>query len=356
MTLRAVRERVELGAAVKLFGRIRPAARGERVAIVDGNGRVLARALTAAGGRYSLRLEPRRRIRLRARWDGKTSDPVTVRVRPFVRTRLTRVRLFGRARVRGVVRPGHDAKRISVRLYRNGDGIRTKKVALRGRRFTARFKVRRPGSYRARATFNDSDHLSASDDSARRRTRLPRLRRGSRGPYVKLLERRLRRLNYHIRGVDRRYDFRTVDAVRAFNKVQRRARVGRVAGSTWRALASPRRPRARSGKPRFHVEIDQSKQVLYTVRKGRITNILHTSTGGGGAITRDGVWRVHRRIAGYSPGRLFYPSYFDGLRAIHGWPEVPTSAASHGCARVPMWAAKWIFRKIGLGTEIRIYH
>jgi N-acetylmuramoyl-L-alanine amidase len=65
---------------------------------------------------------------------------------------------------------------------------------------------------------------------------------------------------------------------------------------------------------------------------------------------------VHRKLEGYSPGRLYYPSYFDGLRAIHGWPDVPPSPRSHGCARVPMWAAKWIYRQVSLGTQVRIYH
>jgi lipoprotein-anchoring transpeptidase ErfK/SrfK len=169
------------------------------------------------------------------------------------------------------------------------------------------------------------------------------------------LERRLRSLGYYLPRANRTYDQKTYDAVIAFNKVQGRLRSGNVSGSTWRALASPRRPRARSRTRRFHIEIDQTRQVVYTVRRRRVANVLHTSTGAGGS-TRDGSYHVFRKVNGYSGGGLYYPSYFDGLRAIHGWREVPTYPASHGCARVPMWAAKWIYGKAKLGTRVLVYH
>ncbi|MFN2490006.1 MAG: L,D-transpeptidase family protein [Actinomycetota bacterium] len=355
VTLNASKTRVSFGSSVTLHGKLSPAAAGSTVRIVDGSGRVRARAKTDAQGLYSAKLAPRRRVVLRARSQGITSAGVWIRVRPHINARLRGVKLFGRARVTGVVRPRHGDGRVTVRLFRNGKPARKRKIPLDAGGFAARFAIRRPGTYRAKVSFNDSDHLGASDASTRRSPKLPQLTIGSRGAAVKRLERKLRRLNYHIKKVNRHYDLRTSDAVRAFHKVQGAPRIGTVVKATWRALASPKRPRPRSVNKRFHIEIDQTKQVLYTVRRGKVTNILHTSTGKDG-ITRDGVWYVFRKIAGYSPGRLYYPSYFDGLRAIHGWPEVPTSAASHGCARVPMWAARWIYRKAGIGTQIRIYH
>jgi lipoprotein-anchoring transpeptidase ErfK/SrfK len=65
---------------------------------------------------------------------------------------------------------------------------------------------------------------------------------------------------------------------------------------------------------------------------------------------------VFRKIAGYSGHRLYYPSYFDGLRALHGWPEVPTYAASHGCVRIPYWNAIWVHGLADYGTRVVIYH
>ena len=130
---------------------------------------------------------------------------------------------------------------------------------------------------------------------------------------------------------DGRYDSRTADAVVAFHKVQRMDRSFTVNEATWRRLADPIKPHARNDWSGFHFEVDQTKQVLYTVEDGDVTNVLHVSTGAGGT-TRDGVPR-RGKTAGFSPNHLYYPSYFDGYRALHGWTEVPTYAASHGCVR-----------------------
>jgi lipoprotein-anchoring transpeptidase ErfK/SrfK len=129
-----------------------------------------------------------------------------------------------------------------------------------------------------------------------------------------------------------------------------------VAGpATWRRLADPRPARARHDWKGFHFEVDQTLQVLLTVEDGEVTNVLHVSTGAGGA-THDGTYRVYRKLAGFSPNHLYYPSYFDGLRALHGWTEVPTYAASHGCVRIPYWNAQWVYGLATYGTRVVIYH
>jgi N-acetylmuramoyl-L-alanine amidase len=356
VTLSASRTSITFGRPVRLFGHIAPRTGGEAVNIIDRNGRRVASATTDGGGRYQVWVKPSRNVVLRAHWATAVSDPVRVRVHPILRVALGRVRAFDRARVRGSLRPRHRGARVKLVLKLNGNVIRRQRARVRrDSSFATRFGIPRPGSYVVVARFDDRDHAPATARSGSRATPLPSLSRGSRGIYVKLLERRLRSLDYHLPGANRTYDSKTYDAVIAFNKVQRRPRSGNVTASTWRALGSPRRPRARSRKGRFHIEIDQTRQVVFTVRRGRVTNVLHTSTGARGA-TRDGSYRVFRKVEGYSGGGLYYPSYFDGLRAIHGWQQVPTHPASHGCARVPMWAAKWIYRKADIGTRVLVYH
>jgi N-acetylmuramoyl-L-alanine amidase len=355
VTLSAKRTSITFGRPARLFGHIAPRTGGETVNIIDGTGRIVASATTTDRGRYRVWVKPSSNVVLRAQWATAVSDPVRVRVRPLLRVSLGRVRAFARARVRGSIRP-RQRGRVMVALRRNGDVIRRRRVRLRrDSTFATRFGIPRPGSYAAVARFDGRDHAPASARTTSRTTPLPSLSRGSKSIYVKLLERRLRSLGYYLPGANRTYDSKTYDAVIAFNKVQRRLRSGNVTASTWHALGSPRRPRARSGRGRFHIEIDQTRQVVFTVRRGRVTNVLHTSTGAGGA-TRDGSYRVFRKVEGYSGGGLYYPSYFDGLRAIHGWQQVPTHPASHGCARVPMWAAKWIYRKADIGTRVLVYH
>jgi lipoprotein-anchoring transpeptidase ErfK/SrfK len=173
---------------------------------------------------------------------------------------------------------------------------------------------------------------------------------------VGLLEHRLVALHYHLAGVNRRFDARTADAVLAFRKVQRLPRTRDVTATVWRALAHPHVIHPVLTTRKFHIEIDQSRQVLATVSGGTVRAIIHVSTGKPSTPTIDGTFRVIRKIAGYSPNRLYYPSYFDGNRAIHGWPDVPTYAASHGCVRVPYWTAKWIFRLAKLGTKVIVHH
>ncbi len=110
--------------------------------------------------------------------------------------------------------------------------------------------------------------------------------------------------------------------------------------------------------PRYrgtHIEVNKGRQYLLVVKKSRVTTVLHVSTGANGA-TRDGTFHVYRKLAGYSPNRLYYPSYFDGNRAVHGWPDVPPTNASHGCVRVPMWAATHMHNIMHYGMEVRIYH
>ena len=41
---------------------------------------------------------------------------------------------------------------------------------------------------------------------------------------------------------------------------------------------------------------------------------------------------------------------------MHGWPDVPPINASHGCARVPYWSAKFLYGIMGYGMEVRVYH
>jgi hypothetical protein len=220
------------------------------------------------------------------------------------------------------------------------------------------FRLMEPGTYKAEAVFTGADLMRARAVSDRSSTPLPSLSSGSHGRYVELLEERLVELHYRLEGErDARFDLRTADAVIAFHKVNRMARTPNVDAATWRRLADPVAPRPRFPEWRgLHIEVDQTRQVAVVVEDGEVTGILHVSTGKPSTPTRDGQFRVVRKIAGYSPNRLYYPSYFDGNRALHGWPEVPTYAASHGCVRIPYWNALWVYDLADIGTRVAVYH
>jgi peptidoglycan hydrolase-like protein with peptidoglycan-binding domain len=354
--LKANRSHIVIGGSVRLSGRVEPALPGEDVEIINAEDRVVTTAPMEPDGSFSTRLSPRFNSRFRARYAGAESTSVPVKVKPKVSVHLGKIRLFDKATVRGRVRPAVTGGRVEVRLFKNGKRVATKKTPVRRNgKYRTGLRIKAPGTYRARAVYGPAVLLTDRDASAKRKTVTPSLTIGSKSVYVRSLERRLRDLGYYLPGADLYYDYRTSDAMIAFNKVQGRARVGTVSSSTWFALARPKVPRPRYESPSYHIEIDQTRQVIFVVKKGEVRNILHTSTGAGGA-TRDGTFGFYRQVYGYSPNRLYYPSYFDGLRAIHGWPDVPTYPASHGCARVPMWAATWIQGKADIGVRVYVYH
>ena len=354
VTLAASRPTITIGQKTRLTGQISTGAAGETVTIRDQDGKVRGQDVTNSSGEYSVVLQPKQNAVLQAEWSTATSPKVKIRVRPIVKVGLSNLHMFLPAPVRGTVRPAVSGT-ILLKLMNNGRRVARKRTAVNDGRFRSKFRIMKPGSHRVVAVFDHETLAPRRSGSAPASAPLPGLSQGSRSVDVRGLEWRLRNLAYRLPGVNKAYDARTSDAIRAFNKVQGRARVGSVSESTWRALASPRRPKPRSKFPRYHIEVDQTKQVLYRVRRGRIITIVHVSTGAGGA-TRDGRFTFFRRVDGYSPNKLYYPVYFDGLRAIHGWPSVPTYPASHGCVRVPMWTAKWLSRKVDLGNKIFIYH
>jgi len=356
VSLEASETRVPFGTSVILSGSIGLAAPGQQVEVRDGAGAVLTTVTDASGG-YSVEVTPAATSTYQALWADAASAPVTVEVQAVLDVRSSPARLFGTVTVRGTVEPARPGEVVLVRLIRRGRVVGSSRVTQRADgAFSARLRVMEPGRYRVDATFASSDLARGHAVSEPSTTPLPRLREGATGTFVRLLEARLVELRYRLAGArDGAYDRRTADAVVAFHKVQRMDRAFVVDAATWRALADPVVPRARSAGMALHFEVDQTRQVLYTVERGEITNILHVSTGAGGA-TRDGSYRVYRKLAGYSPNRLFYPSYFDGLRALHGWTEVPTYAASHGCVRIPYWNAIWVYRLASYGTRVLIYH
>lgn len=357
VTLEASATKITIGDDVRLSGSISPASGRQTVEIRDDRDATVATATTGAAGGFSVTITPEGSRTYRALWNTAVSETVTVKVRAVVTARMTTVRLFDEVTVRGTVTPARPGRRVVVALVKSGRVVEERRVETgTAGGYTATLRVMEPGTYRARVSFETVDLLRGTAVTESDATPLPRLRSGSNGVYVELLERRLVELHYRLAGAkDAAYDHRTADAVVAFHKVQRLDRVFSVSTATWRALADPTVPRPRRDWRGFHFEVDQTRQVLYTVEDGEVTNILHVSTGAGGA-TRDGTFRVWRQLAGFSANRLYYPSYFDGLRALHGWTEVPTYAASHGCVRIPYWNAIWVYRLADYGTRVVVYH
>lgn len=118
-----------------------------------------------------------------------------------------------------------------------------------------------------------------------------------------------------------------------------------------------------------HIEVDLVRQVLFVVDDGgTVTRVLPVSTGNGkeffsegwarDAITHPGRYQVRQKIPGWKKsalGEMYYPVYFMYGTAIHGSKSVPTKPASHGCVRIPMFAAKTFFKTTPVGMPVIIH-
>ena len=185
------------------------------------------------------------------------------------------------------------------------------------------------------------------------------LRQGSSGPEVLALEQRLSSLGYWVDEVDSTFGYGTRHAVTALQKAAGLSRDGIVGPATWAALDAGERPSARTNVGNL-IEVDLTKQLLLVVNNGSVVEVHDTSTGRVSGWTPVGTWTVTRQIDGYryAPlGVLYRPKYFYRGVAIHGYPSVPASPASHGCVRLTNASMDhvWSSGSAPVGTTIKVY-
>jgi lipoprotein-anchoring transpeptidase ErfK/SrfK len=100
------------------------------------------------------------------------------------------------------------------------------------------------------------------------------------------------------------------------------------------------------------------RQLTLYIENGQVTRVLDVSTGKPGYETPVGSWKVLReeQRSWSVPYSVWLPwaSYFVGGVAFHEYPDVPPTAASHGCVRVPRWDAEWLFGQIPIGTPVTV--
>jgi hypothetical protein len=192
---------------------------------------------------------------------------------------------------------------------------------------------------------------------------------GSSGAPVLTLQHRLTSLGYWLGRPDGYFGDLTHQAVVAIQKVVGLPRDGVCGQATWARVGAGTRPPARSRKGHV-VEIRKVTQTLLIVDSGVVKWIYNTSTGSnqrylsGGkwhvAVTPSGSFRVFRRVNRWDNGplgHLYRPQYFNGGVAVHGLGSVPSTPASHGCARVSLPAMDnlWGAGGIKVGTSVLVY-
>jgi len=180
-------------------------------------------------------------------------------------------------------------------------------------------------------------------------------------------ERRLTELGYWTGAVDGRLDEGTMSALVAFQKWEGREITGKLTLRELEAIRNAVAPNPRD-LGYEHVEVDVDRQVLMLVNEEGAVRVLPVSTGSDKqfmdqgqtsvAYTPRGRFVVYDKTYGWENGDLgsvYYANYISGGVAIHGYLTVPTTPASHGCIRIPMFAAREVSRLLTVGTIVLVY-
>ena len=185
---------------------------------------------------------------------------------------------------------------------------------------------------------------------------------------VRAMQERLAELGYDIGTPDGKWGARTSYSLMAFQKVEGLTRDGQDGPETRAALAKATKPGPMvPGGSANRIEVDVARQVLFHWVNGSLSRILPVSTGNDEyycvdgecsvAVTPGGSFRIGRKAAGLEVaplGVLWWPMYFNGSIAIHGSPSIPPYPASHGCVRIPMYAAPTFYDQVPAGTRVHV--
>jgi lipoprotein-anchoring transpeptidase ErfK/SrfK len=174
------------------------------------------------------------------------------------------------------------------------------------------------------------------------------------------LEKRLVALGFLDKAqADGRENQATFNAAMAFQKWVGIGRDGKIGPLTRKALGPATRPTPRTkGRKGKRVEVLLDRQLVLLIWDNTVVRVLHISSGRPGYDTPAGRFAVARKFTkDWSvPYAVWLPwaSYFVGGVAFHESPDVPSTAASHGCVRVPHGDGEWLYRRIPVGTPVAV--
>jgi lipoprotein-anchoring transpeptidase ErfK/SrfK len=335
------------GKTVQLSGTVTPpGAQPVQVTITPPGGapQRIAAGTTRADGTFALTARATAPGQLVAQSAAAASQPAALTVAPRLTARWSGTRLpGGRLALRGRLTPAA-AGTIAVggkAVRVGGDGrFRVRTRADRAGRTCTGVRLRRAAGWAKLGKRKRCVTIAA-----------PALAAGSRGPAVRFLERRLDRLHYLLANRNASFGADTRDAVYAFQKIEGLARTGVVGRAFWNELARAHTPRA--SRRGTHIEVHKGRQVLLEVHGGRVEHVVNTSTGLTGN-TPVGRWTIYRKDAGFNSLGMLDALYFIGGYAVHGYHSVPPYQASHGCARVPLWAAHGVYNRWSIGDTVYV--
>jgi len=264
--------------------------------------------------------------------------------------------------VRGIVTPYVAGQTVKVSVYLDNRRVVAEAVSVLpaaggAGQFRVNFSSHYAGLVQARVAHEATAQQGAfSARSPVVRFVHPDLGPGARGLSVRLLQSELDVLHYAV-PLSGTFDEGTGQALIAYRKMTGLERVPYAGRQVFELLGR----RAGSFHVRYssdgrHVEANLTKQVLAEIEpRGRVRKIYTISSGKPSTPTVIGRFRVYLKTPGENSEGMVDSNYFISGYAIHGYAEVPTYAASHGCLRVPIPDAPAIYAWVRLGTRVDVY-
>jgi peptidoglycan hydrolase-like protein with peptidoglycan-binding domain len=265
--------------------------------------------------------------------------------------------------VRGTVTPYVAGQTVSVSFYLGSAKVAVKSVSVDpGANGTGTFLVsyssRVGGLVQARAAhYATAQQATFSARSPGVRFVTPSVHPGSSGQTVRLLQDELHALHYAV-PLSGTFDEGTGNALIAYRKMVGLDRVALAGRDVFEHLKhGDGKFRVRYVGDGRHVEADLTREVLAEIEPdGHVYAIYTTSSGKPSTPTVLGHFDVYEKTFGENSDGMVDSNYFIRGYAIHGYAEVPTYAASHGCLRVPVPDAPTIYAWVREGTPVDVYY
>jgi hypothetical protein len=265
-------------------------------------------------------------------------------------------------RVSGVVRPYVSGQFVVIHAFMGHMLILNKRVGIRRSpggtfgEFSSRLQSRGSGLVFISVVHDGSTTLERLVGYSRFEALDPQYGYGSSGPFIQLIQSRLRAL--HIfdpqSGV---FDSYMALALDAYHRLLGWGASQSLDAATVASLMAGvgafhiRDPGA--GK---HAEGDLATQLLALAYGADVYAIYPISSGKPSTPTVIGHFAVYSKVPGYLPDGMYFSNFFTGGYAIHGYDPAPDYPASHGCMRVPIQDAVSIYDWLDIGNVVDTYY
>ncbi|HWD86167.1 MAG TPA: L,D-transpeptidase [Solirubrobacteraceae bacterium] len=262
----------------------------------------------------------------------------------------------------GTVHPYVAGQTVTLKAFRDGHVFKTATRAVRSTHhgsagaFTWRLGARHAGRVTVVADHRGNSALGAFKAQSGVDALSESVHYGSTGRFVELLQQRLRALHFYVpeSGV---YDQHTGWAVDAYHRILRWGTSDAVSPGLVAQLLNGRGTfHVRFPHQGRHAEGNLSLQLLALIDGSKVQWIYPISSGKPSTPTILGSYRVYRRTPGYLPDGMYYSDFFVRGYAIHGYDPAPNYPASHGCMRLPIIDAIFVFHWLAMGDWVDIYY